>query len=93
MFIESATNSITRAPAERNVSANGTWWSTYVSLRWSEEKSFELACSINISPLMGRRATMFCRTSKLNTYILICLVMMSVPSAVADGSQRYFLKR
>jgi hypothetical protein len=40
MFIDSATTSITRAPAERNVSANGTCWPTYVSLRWSEEKSF-----------------------------------------------------
>jgi hypothetical protein len=66
MFIESATNPITRAPAERNISGNGTWGPTHVSLRWSEEKSFGGRASINISPLMGRRATMFCCTSKLN---------------------------
>jgi hypothetical protein len=40
MFIESATNSITRAPAERNVSANGKRVTDYVSLLWSEEKCF-----------------------------------------------------
>jgi hypothetical protein len=65
MFIDSATNSITRAPAERNVSANGTWWPTYVSLRWSEENLLEVACSINISPLMGRRASCDSARSRL----------------------------
>jgi len=40
MFIDSAASSITRAPAERNVSANSMRWPTYVSLRWSEKKSF-----------------------------------------------------
>ena len=40
MFMDIATNSITRAPAERNVSGNGTWGPIYVSLRWTEEKSF-----------------------------------------------------
>ena len=55
MFIDSATNSIARARAERNVSGNGTLGPAYVSLRWSEESLLEVARSINISPLMGRR--------------------------------------
>src|SRR5256885_13841284 len=38
MFIDSASSSITRAPAERNFSIIGTWLPSYVSLRWSEEK-------------------------------------------------------
>jgi hypothetical protein len=38
MFIDSASNSITRAPAERNSSIIGTWLPSYVSLRWSGEK-------------------------------------------------------
>ena len=37
MFIDSGSNSIIRAPAERNVSVIGTWRPNYVSLRWSEE--------------------------------------------------------
>ena len=46
MFIETVV-STTRAPAERNVSGNGT---KSVSLRWSEEEYFATR-SINISSL------------------------------------------
>ena len=66
MFIGTTTNPITRAPEERNVSGNGTWAPTHVSLRRSEENLLEAALSINISPLVGEAQTMFCCTSKLN---------------------------
>jgi len=53
----------TRAPAERNVSGNGTQ-DYLVSLRWSEEGSLEFAHSINISPLRGEEAEESCRNNK-----------------------------
>src|SRR6185436_5909186 len=67
MFIESATSSIIRAPAERNVSARVCSGRLMFRSAGARKNLLEVARSINISPLMGRRAIMFCCTSKLNS--------------------------
>jgi len=67
MFIDSASNSLPRAPAERNVSVIGTGDQTMFRSAGAKKKFLEVALSINISPLMGRRATMFCCTFEIES--------------------------
>jgi hypothetical protein len=66
MFIDKTTNSISSAPAERNVCGNGAR-ATYLSLRWSEKKSLAVARSINISLLMVAKANNILLTPDLNS--------------------------
>ena len=65
MFIVGPSNSITRAPAERNVSVVGTVPKLWFRSAGARKTFLEVALSINISPLMGRRATMFCCTFRV----------------------------
>jgi hypothetical protein len=57
MSIDNALNPITRAPAERNVSDNVLKIDLGFAPLERGENLLEAARSINISPLMGRRAT------------------------------------
>jgi hypothetical protein len=66
MFIDLAVNSITGAPAERNVSGKGYGDRLRVLLRWIEKKSLAVARSINISHLTGQSQQCSCCASKLN---------------------------
>ena len=60
-----------RAPAERNVSDKWYARPTYVSLRWSEEKSLGGRAFYKHLAPNGAKATMFCCTSKLNPPVFI----------------------
>jgi hypothetical protein len=66
MFIANAINSISGAPAERNVSGMVRETDVHVSLRWSEKKSFGRAVYEHLAP-NGAKATMFYCTARLNS--------------------------
>jgi len=70
MFIDSASNSIPRVPADRNVSVIVTWRPNYVSLRWREEKFLSgRAFYKHLAPNGAKSNNVLC-TSKLNPQII-----------------------